>query len=74
LAMTRRKASVIIFMRSTEGEFFARGRHIAQLADAGKPIPKQTIISIEATDSEVMVALARRRNAIAPVLDYLKDK
>lgn len=36
-----------IIKRGTEEDFFKRGRRIAQLADAGKPIPKQTIILFE---------------------------
>ena len=37
--------------QSSEEDFFKRGRAIAKLADAGKPIPEQTIISFEsATD------------------------
>ena len=37
---------------STEAEFFERGRHIAQCADAGKPIPKQAIFPFEVADEK----------------------
>jgi hypothetical protein len=42
--VTRELADVrsISFECRTEEEFFEHGRHIARLADAGKPIPKQT--------------------------------
>lgn len=37
----------VMVVLGTEGDFFRRGREIARLVDAGKPIPEQTIISFE---------------------------
>lgn len=42
------KNSATVFLKiGTEEDFFAHGRQVAQLADAGKPIPKQTIVWFE---------------------------
>jgi len=46
-ATCRRRACGVILVCSADEEFFAPGRRIAQLDDAGKPIPKQSIISFE---------------------------
>lgn len=39
--------SKLTIKTATEEEFFKRGKKLAKLADAGKPIPKESVISFE---------------------------
>ncbi len=45
---------------ASEHDFFARGRRIAKLADAGKPVPKETVISFEDPSDLLKVLTAAR--------------
>lgn len=53
----------ITLMTGTEQDFFKRGREIAKAADAGRPIPEDSIISVEDT-ADVMTLTTPTRCAV----------
>ncbi len=51
-----------------EPDFFARGRRIAKAADAGKRLPRKTVITFEEPADLLRVLTAPARTCFAPPL------
>lgn len=62
-ALTKRP-QVIITTDGARG-FFARGREIARLADAGKPIPSKHIINFDSSEEMLAILTKGRRSLMA---------
>lgn len=57
----------VIIQESTVDDFFKRGRAIAKLADAGKPIPEQMVLTFETPDDFARVVTPRKMEVFQTV-------
>jgi predicted transcriptional regulator len=58
----------VVIKTATEQDFFARGRRLAKVADAGKRLPRETVISFEEPADLLRVLTSARLDLFRAIL------